>query len=101
MSIGFGLRAALWAQVAAYSSSSPLWAGIAADMDSYARGRVGFLNPLLYQLSRTSPGTYLNDITGAGQTIKTDGLYPTTPGYDGATGLGSPKLAALITAARS
>jgi hypothetical protein len=26
--------------------------------------------------------------------IKTDGLYPTTPGYDEATGLGSPQSAA-------
>jgi subtilase family serine protease len=86
-----------WFAVAGTSSASPLWAGIAADMDSYTGGRVGFLNPLLYALFNVDPGKYFNDITGAGQTVTTDGLYPTTPGYDEATGIGTPKVAALIT----
>jgi hypothetical protein len=56
-----------------------------------------FLNPLLYSLFRADAGKYFNDITGAGQTVTTDGLYPATPGYDEATGIGTPKMAALIT----
>lgn len=87
-----------WFAVSGTSSSSPLWGGIAADMDSYSGVREGFLNPLLYSLFNTHPGKYFNDITGAGQTVKTDGLYPTTPGYDEATGIGTPRMAALITA---
>jgi len=87
-----------WIGVAGTSSSAPLWAAIAADRDSYTGGRVGFLNPLLYGLFNTDPGAFFHDITGAGQTITTNGLYPVTPGYDEATGIGTPKMAALITA---
>jgi hypothetical protein len=86
-----------WFSVAGTSSASPLWAGIAADMDSYGGGRDGFLNPILYYLFNTNPGKYFNDITGAHQAVKTNGLYPATPGYDEATGIGTPKMAALIT----
>jgi subtilase family serine protease len=86
-----------WFTVAGTSSSSPLWAGIATDMDSYNGCRDGFLNPLLYSLFNTDSGKYFNDITGIGQSVKTDGLYPATVGYDEATGIGTPKMAALIT----
>ena len=86
-----------WFTVAGTSSSSPLWAAIAADMDGYAGHRDGFLNPLLYALFNTDPGKYFNDITAAGQTVTTNGLYPATRGYDEATGIGTPKMAALIT----
>jgi subtilase family serine protease len=86
-----------WFSVAGTSSASPLWAGIAADMDSYGNGRFGFLNPLLYELLEIEPARYFNDITGAGQAITSDGYFPATAGYDEATGIGSPKMAALIT----
>ncbi|MBV9448266.1 MAG: S8 family serine peptidase [Streptosporangiaceae bacterium] len=79
------------------SGAAPLWAGIAADLDSYTGARVGFLNPLLYSLFNTDPGKYFHDITGVGQANQTNGLFPVTPGYDEATGIGTPKMAALIT----
>jgi hypothetical protein len=67
-------------------------------MNSYTGCRDGFLNLLLYKLFHTDPSAYFNDITGAGQTATTNGLYPTTPGYDEATtGIGTPKMATLIT----
>jgi hypothetical protein len=31
------------------------------------------------------------------QAATNNGLFPTTPGYDEATGIGSPKFAAVIT----
>jgi hypothetical protein len=43
---------------------------------------------------------YFNDITGNGklqQAATNNGLYPTTPGYDEATGIGTAKFAAVIT----
>jgi subtilase family serine protease len=86
-----------WFGVAGTSSSAPLWAAIAADRDSYTGSRTGFLNPLLYLLFNIDPGKYFNDITGIGQAVTTNGLFPTTPGYDEATGIGTPKMAALIT----
>ena len=86
-----------WFGVGGTSLSSPLWGGIAADRDSYTGHRNGNFNPLLYQAYNTDPGAYFHDITGIGQATTNNGLFPTTPGYDLATGIGTPKLAALIT----
>jgi subtilase family serine protease len=86
-----------WFGIGGTSLSSPLWSGIAADRDSYQGHRSGNLNPLLYQLYIANPGKYFHDITGIGQATRNNGLFPTTPGYDLATGIGTPKMAALIT----
>jgi hypothetical protein len=54
----------------------------------------------VYALLNLDPTRYFNDITGIGkrqQAATSNGLFPTTPGYDMATGIGSPKMAALIT----
>jgi len=60
-------------------------------------GCTGNFNPLVYLLYNLDPSRYFHDITGIGQHTVNNGLFPTTPGYDLATGIGSPKLAALIT----
>jgi subtilase family serine protease len=89
-----------WFGIGGTSLSSPLWSGIAADLDSYTGVRSGNLNPLLYSLFNKDPGRYFHDITGIGANqamAKNNGLFPTTPGYDEATGIGTPNLAALIT----
>jgi subtilase family serine protease len=91
-----------WFPIGGTSLSSPLLSGIFADRDSYTGQRTGNVNPLLYALFDTNPGRYFNDITGIGplqQIANQNGLYPTTPGFDMATGIGSPKMAALITGA--
>jgi hypothetical protein len=49
---------------------------------------------LLFNLA---PNLYFHDITGHGQTTTNNGLFSVTPGYDEATGIGTPKMAALIT----
>ncbi len=54
----------------------------------------------MYSWFDTDPGKYFNDITGNGkpqQAATNNGLFPTTPGYDEATGIGTPKFAAIIT----
>jgi hypothetical protein len=71
---------------------------VCADRDSYTGRRTGNFNPLLYQLLNRDPGRYFHDITGQGQATTNNGLFPTTPGYDLATGIGTPNMAALITA---
>jgi len=86
-----------WFGIGGTSLSSPFWAGVAADRDSYQGHRTGNFNPLVYLLYNLNPSRYFHDITGIGQHTVTNGLFPTTPGYDLATGIGSPKLAALIT----
>jgi kumamolisin len=87
-----------WFGIGGTSLSSPLWSGIAADRDSFQGFRSGNLNPLLYLLYNLAPGLYFHDITGAGTPETNNGLFPTTPGYDEATGIGTPNMAALITA---
>jgi subtilase family serine protease len=88
-----------WFGIGGTSLSSPLWSGIVADRDSYQGHRSGNINPLLYLLYNINPGRYFHDITGIGQSTTNNGLFPTTPGYDLATGIGTPKMAALITGA--
>jgi subtilase family serine protease len=86
-----------WFGIGGTSLSSPLWAALIADRDSYTGHRTGNFNPLAYLLFNTDPGLYFHDITGIGQTTNNNGLFPTTPGYDEATGIGTPNMAALIT----
>jgi kumamolisin len=86
-----------WFGIGGTSLSSPLWSAIIADRDSYQGHRSGNINPLLYLLYNIDPSRYFHDITGAGQSTNNNGLFPTTPGYDEATGIGTPKMAALIT----
>jgi subtilase family serine protease len=86
-----------WFGIGGTSLSSPFWAALAADRDSYQGHRSGNFNPLLYLLYNVAPGRYFHDITGIGQSTTNNGLFPTVPGYDLATGIGTPKMAALIT----
>ena len=89
-----------WFGIGGTSLSSPLWAAVTADRDSYQGRRTGNINPLLYYWLRTNPSEYFTDITGQGrlqQAATNNGLFPTTPGYDEATGIGTPKFAAIIT----
>jgi subtilase family serine protease len=89
-----------WFGIGGTSLSSPLWAAVTADRDSYQGRRTGNINPLLYFWLLTNPSKYFTDITGQGplqRAATNNGLFPTTPGYDEATGIGTPKFAAVIT----
>jgi subtilase family serine protease len=85
-----------WFGIGGTSLSSPLWSGIAADRDSFQGHRSGNFNPLVYRLLQTDPSLYFHDITGVGQTTLNNGFFPTTPGYDEATGIGTPRMSPLI-----
>jgi subtilase family serine protease len=89
-----------WFGIGGTSLSSPLWAAIFADRDSFHGERSGNANPLLYTLFNRDPRRFFHDITGIGQTTTNNGLFPVTPGYDEATGIGTPKMAAIITVGR-
>ena len=86
-----------WFGIGGTSLSSPLWSAIIADRDGYQGQRNGNVNPLLYALYNIAPGLYFNDISGTGQATTNNGLFPATSGYDLASGIGTPKMAALIT----
>jgi subtilase family serine protease len=85
-----------WVGSGGTSVSTPLWAGIIADRDSFQGIRTGNANPLLYLLYNLAPSTYFHDIT-ASAAASSNGIFRATPGYDKATGIGTPKMTALIT----
>ena len=77
-------------RVGGTSGSSPFWAGTLALLQEYVTkhggGPLGFVAPELYRLAgSTQPFPPFHDIT-AGDNL----FYPATPGWDFATGLGSP-----------
>ena len=86
-----------WFGNAGTSISSPLWSAIIANRISFWNHRVGNANPLLYLMYYVDYQRYFHDITGKRQRTNNNGLFPTTPGYDQATGIGTPKMAPLIT----
>jgi kumamolisin len=86
-----------WFGIGGTSLSSPFWSAIIADRDGYQGHRSGNINPLLYTLFNLAPSVYFHDITGLHGTAGNNGLEPETPGYDEATGIGTPKMRALIT----
>jgi len=94
------------------SSGSPQWAALTAIADQLAGGRVGNINKTLYKLAKTgNASSYFHDIAD-GSTNAIPDLAPfqgpgtgtpiagftAVPGYDMATGLGSPIASALLPA---
>jgi len=84
------------------SASAPIWAGIIALADQYAKRHLGFVNPAIYEIARTSHyGHAFHDITaGPGNTAEfplgTITGYRARPGWDPVTGWGSPNAQVLV-----
>lgn len=78
------------------SASAPFWAASMLLVGQHAQregaGRVGYANPLLYRIA-ARPNSPFNDVTQGGNRG-----YRATPGWDYATGWGSPDVAALADA---
>jgi subtilase family serine protease len=88
-----------WFHIGGTSLSAPLWAALFGDRDAFNGRRSGNANYLLYALyndPRTRSADF-HDITGFHQVSNNNGFFPTTPGYDEATGIGSPNFTGLIT----
>lgn len=86
-----------WFGIGGTSLSAPLLSAVIADRDSFQHHRTGNANQLLYQLYRFNPSFYFHDITSAGQPATNNGLFPAVPGFDLATGIGTPRMTQLIT----
>jgi subtilase family serine protease len=89
-----------WQAVGGTSAAAPVWAALLADADSSSAchgSAIGFANPALYAAASSSYGSYFNDVTAGNNdfTGTNGGLYPAGPGYDMASGLGSPNAGAL------
>jgi len=89
-----------WCVVGGTSAAAPMWGAIFALADAGCSTQVGMANPALYSLG-TAASPAFNDVTVPGTndlTQTNSGDYPTTPGYDLATGWGSPNVANLVAA---
>jgi kumamolisin len=67
-----------------------LWAALVVLMNQKLSRRLGFLNPLLYPIN---PPNGLRDITQGN-----NGAFSAGPGWDAATGKGTPMAMQLISA---
>jgi subtilase family serine protease len=85
-----------WFGIGGTSLSSPLWSAIIGDRDGFWRGRTGNANPLLYVLYNLDYHGFFHDITATSQSSN-NGYFPVARGYDMATGIGTPKMGAIIT----
>jgi kumamolisin len=82
------------------SASSPFWAGLIAVLNSNAGFNIGFANPTLYALGPGAfnpinplwPDPAYPQLATAPTNNSNSGIpgYPTGPGWDAVTGLGSP-----------
>jgi subtilase family serine protease len=78
---------ASWGSIGGTSIGSPLvGAMVALAAQSCGQGRLGFLNPTLYQMATTG----FIDVTSGNNDLYGAGGYSAGPGYDMASGLGSP-----------
>jgi len=83
------------------SAASPFWAGIVALADQYAGRALGFINPAIYRIARSSGyHSAFHDITTGGNTVTfpagTVTGYQAGPGWDPVTGWGSPDAQVLV-----
>jgi subtilase family serine protease len=88
-----------WFHIGGTSLAAPLWAALFSDRDAFHGYRSGNANYLLYALF-DNPYTYGSDfhqITAFHQASTNNGFYPVTPGYNEATGIGTPDFSGLIT----
>jgi subtilase family serine protease len=83
-------------------AAAPLWAGLIALADQYAHHDLGFVNPAIYRIARSSSyHQAFHDITTGNNDMTmpypagTAG-YQATPGWDPATGWGSPDAQVLV-----
>jgi hypothetical protein len=96
-----------WTMIGGTSSAAPLWAAMAAEMAASGSAGtacsalpvtaggadLGFIAPELYAVAATHYQDSFNDITiGANDVFALGGGYRATPGYDLASGLGSPRV---------
>jgi subtilase family serine protease len=82
------------------SAGAPFWAGVIAIADQYAGRDLGFVNPAIYRIARSAQyHAAFHDITKGTTTVDVPDQvtgYRAGPGWDPATGWGTPKVSALV-----
>jgi kumamolisin len=87
-----------WSHVYGTSAAAPFWAGSMLLIRQLAQqqgvGKLGFVTPMLYAIANSDQGSAVfHDVTRGGNL-----RHPAGPGWDYATGLGSPDVTALAGA---
>ncbi len=92
-----------WYRFGGTSAGSPQWAAITSIVDQMARHRMGNINPALYLASKlpASINPFHDVADGSNNSVPTVGGstitgFTAVPGYDMATGLGSPNIGAIV-----
>ena len=87
--------------VSGTSAAAPSWAGLIAMLDQQIGTPAGLINPKLYELGNAQaqggPAVFFDIVEGSNSTMTAKG-FPAKPGYDLATGWGTPNVAALFPA---
>jgi subtilase family serine protease len=82
-----------WGSIGGTSIGAPLVSDLVATAaQTCSVSRLGFINPALYAMATTG----FNDVTSGGNDLYGVGGYSAGPGYDMASGLGSPSPANFI-----
>ncbi|MFI5035537.1 MAG: protease pro-enzyme activation domain-containing protein [Acidimicrobiales bacterium] len=93
-SCGAGCAGA-WSAIGGTSVGPPLMSALTAvGAQACGVGRLGFLNPTFYAMARR--GTGFSDVTAGTNDLFGVGVYSAGPGYDMASGLGSPAPATFL-----
>jgi subtilase family serine protease len=92
-----------WQGIGGTSAAAPVWASAIALINASracAGALVGFANPTLYRAAASSYSQDFNDVTSGNNdfTGTNGGRYAAGPGFDMASGLGTPNASALINA---
>jgi hypothetical protein len=92
-----------WQGIGGTSGAAPLWAALVALADgsrACSGAPVGYANPALYETAGSAYAANFNDVTSGNNdfTGTNGGRYAAAPGYDPASGLGTPNAAALADA---
>jgi len=92
-----------WLDSVGTSFGSPIWSTIAALADQFAAerglGPIGFINPALYEIGESPLLSALafHDITAGNNTVAGSTVgFAAGPGWDDATGWGTPNVANLV-----
>jgi DNA-binding beta-propeller fold protein YncE len=84
----------VWYADGGTSAAAPLWAALLSVIESKNATpvRLGFVNPQLYAAAASDGSSVFNDITKGTNDYAglRHGLFPSTAGYDMASGLGTP-----------
>jgi len=94
--VPFGVGAAF--RFGGTSAGSPQWSGLAAITDQLAGSRVGNINKTLYKLGKKNQSQYFHDVTTGDNSFPPVVGFSAGPGFDDATGWGSPIASALVPA---